>query len=165
MSKAFTRESDDVAEPALRTTLSALPPGAKNYFTARGVHTLREQLQELSSQPVSPSIRQRIFEIQQSLRSAVVVEPPPMPWEQVLFGATVIVRDQRAETITYHIVGVDEIDLDKNRISWISPVGKALLKKRVGEYVCFPTPGGEQNFEITRLVYENAMQTPDPLKI
>lgn len=56
----------------------------------------------------------------------------------------------------YTIVGVDETDLERNHISWLSPVAKALLKSRVGEQVRFRTPEGEQNWKIIHVVYEDA---------
>jgi transcription elongation factor GreB len=155
MSKAFTRESDELPErPALKQPLSALPPGTKNYFTPPGVLKLRLELERLVSEPSSTAIRQRIFEIQESLLSAVAVPPPPPPWEQVLFGATVTVRNQLGEHITYRIVGVDETDTDRDFISWLSPVAKALLKARVGEQVRFRAPAGEQDLEIVKVEYE-----------
>jgi len=155
MSKAFTRESDDLPErAALKRPASALPPGAKNYFTRDGVDALRRELEKLESEPDSPSIRQRIFEIQQSLQSAVVTPSPPPPWDQVLFGAIVTVRDQRGEESTYRIVGVDEMDIDRGWISWLSPLAKALLKARVGNQVRFRAPGGDQSLEIIAVRYE-----------
>jgi transcription elongation factor GreB len=153
MSKAFTREMDEAPEPLAKSPVSALPPGVKNYSTASGVQKLRRELSELSDQPISPSVRQRVFEIQQRLHSAVIIEPPPLPWSQVLFGATVTFRTQLGEEVTYCIVGADETDLNRNRISWLSPVAKALIKRRVGEQVRFHTPAGEQNWEITKIVY------------
>ncbi len=155
MSKAFTRESDDLPErPALKRPASALPPGAKNYFTRGGVENLRRELEELASATDSPAVRQRVFEIQQCLQSAVVAPPPAPPWDQVLFGATVTVRDQRGGETTYRIVGVDETDMDREWISWLSPLAKALLKARVGDRVRFRAPAGEQNLEIIAVRYE-----------
>ncbi len=139
MSKAFTRESDNQAEELLKPP-SRLPPGAKNYCTSKGAAMLREALQKLSSQPVSPDIRQRIHELEQSLCSAIVVEPPSMPWTQVSFGATVTVIDQDEVQETYRIVGVNETDLECNHISWLSPIAKALQKGRVGQKVRLQSP-------------------------
>src|SRR5580692_7599242 len=118
MSKAFTRESDDLPESsALKRPISSLPLGVKNYFTSEGLNNLHREFEELKSGPDTPSIRRRIFEIQQSLESAVAAPtPPPSPWDQVLFGASVTVRDQQGEEITYRIVGVYETDIDSD---WI----------------------------------------------
>ncbi|HEX3855749.1 MAG TPA: hypothetical protein VHY30_00455 [Verrucomicrobiae bacterium] len=102
MSKAFTRESDELPESPLIKVASTLPFGLKNYFTPQGVAKLRQEMEQLNSQSASPASRQRIFEIQQSLQTAVVVEPPPKPWRQVSFGATVTVRDPENVQHTYH---------------------------------------------------------------
>ena len=158
MSKAFTRELDDAPEPVLKPSPSVLPAGVKNYFTARGLEKLRHEMVELSNQPPSPQIRQRLLDAGFILQSAVLGEPPPLPWAQVHFGATVTVQNQKGKTLSYTIVGANETDLDKNRISWLSPVAKALLKKHIGEHVRFRTPAGEQNWEITGLNYEDYAQ-------
>jgi transcription elongation factor GreB len=85
-----------------------------------------------------------------------LVQRLPAPWAQVQFGATVSVRNQQGEEMEYTIVGVDETDWERNHISWLSPVAKALLKRRVGEHVRFRTPAGKQNWEIIKVVYDDA---------
>ena len=62
--------------------------------------------------------------------------------------------------MSYRIVGANETDLEKNHISWLSPVATALLKKHVGEHVRFRIPAGEQNWEITGLSYDDALSFP-----
>jgi transcription elongation factor GreB len=152
MSKAFTRESDDGPEqPVPRRPAAALPPGAKNYFTPAGLDKLRRELEGLGH---SPAARQRILEIQASLEAAVPAPPPPPPWDQVLFGASVTVRDQHGEETTYRIVGAHEADIDCNWISHFSPLAKALLKARPGERVRFRAPAGEQILEIIAVTYQ-----------
>jgi len=154
MSKAFTREIDDAPEPPARHLSAVLPLGTKNYFTARGSQNLRRELDKLSTEPASPQVRQRILEFQQMLQSAIIVEPPPRPWTQVLFGATVCVQKPPGEKVNYRIVGFHETDLENNCINWLSPVAKALLKKHIGDQVRFNTPEGEQNWRITGLSYD-----------
>ena len=156
MSKAFTRETDDGPEPTIKPSPSVLPPGAKNYITSRGMKSLRREFLELSAQPPSSQIRQRLCDLQNSLRSGEVIEPPPSPWTQVQFGATVSIRNQQGEEMDYAIVGVDETDWERNHISWLSPIAKALLKRRIGEHVRFRTPAGEQDWEIIKVVHEDA---------
>jgi len=79
MSKAFRRETDDTPDPVIKSSPSVLPPGARNYITARGMKNLRGEFLELSAQPPSSQIRQRLGDLQNSLRSAEVIEPPPSP--------------------------------------------------------------------------------------
>ena len=73
-----------------------------------------------------------------------------MSSEQVLFGATVTVRNEDDELKTYSIVGVDEIDIPGGRISWRSPLGASLLKARKGDLVTFHSPRGAQEVEVRR---------------
>jgi transcription elongation factor GreB len=156
MSKAFTRESDvEMPEAAaFKPVASALPPGVKNYITPGGAQRLRAELAALLAAPGSLSNRQRIYELEQSLPSVVVVEPPAPPWNQVLFGASVTVRNQQGEEMTYRIVGVDETDLERDHISWRSPLATAVLRQRLGERVQFRAPAGEQQLEIIEIRFE-----------
>ena len=169
VSKAFTRESDDAPEMPVRPRRpSPLPPGAKNYITAGGTQGLREELNRLldieqprlvdskddQAKRQLQSVNERIEHLQQSLQSAVVVAPPALPDRQVRFGSTVTVRNQRGEESRYRIVGVDETDMDRDWVSWLSPIAKALLKARVGEQVRIKLPGGEEQLEIVGVTYE-----------
>ena len=169
MSKAFTRESDDETElPVLRQP-SPLPPGAKNYLTPAGERQLREELERLlqverpkfaaltedsDAKRRLAMLDQRIQHLRQTLHTAVVVPPPAAPWEQVRFGATVAVRSGSGEQESYRIVGVDEIDLDRGWVSWISPIARALLNARPGQRVRFKFPAGEKELEIVGISYE-----------
>lgn len=161
MSKAFTRESDDAPEerPLIRT-IPALPPGAKNYLTESGAQRMREELESLLAQrttaaaKLSPDSERRLSQLQQSLATAVITPPPARPWEQVRFGATVTVRDPRGEQTAYRIVGVDEVDLDRDWVSWLSPIARTLLNARLGERVRFQFPAGETELTIVGITYE-----------
>ncbi len=169
MSKAFTRESDEEAELPMLRQPSSLPPGAKNYLTAAGERQLREELDRLlheerpkfAALPEDSDAKRRlalldqqIQHLQQSLHSAVLVPPPAVPWEQVRFGATVVVRSGSGEQESYRIVGVDEIDLDRGWVSWISPIARALLNARLGQRVHFKFPAGEKELAIVGISYE-----------
>ncbi len=161
MSKAFTRESDDEA-PLLARMPAPLPPGVKNYMTPGGAQQLREDLKRLVEverprflgKGELPALDQRIAVLSQSLQSAVVVEPPVVPDDVVRFGATVTVRDKTGEESRYRIVGIDEMDMDRDWISWRSPIAKALLNAKIGQKVRFKIPAGEQELEITNITYE-----------
>jgi len=170
MSKAFTRESDDLPEaPVVSRQRSPLPPGAKNYLTPDGARRLREELDRLvqverprhATSPDNPEARrqlhvldQRIYYLQRSLQSAVVVAPPSVPEAGVRFGANVTVRDRSGGELRYRIVGVDETDIDRGWVSWLSPVAKALLNARPGERVRFELPSGQEELEILSFSYE-----------
>jgi len=84
----------------------------------------------------------------------MVVQPLPPPHEQIRFGATVTVRECSGAESRYRIVGVDETDIDRGWVSWLSPIAKALLNARVGQRVRFKFPSGEEELEIVSIDYE-----------
>ena len=133
MSRAFIKEDVDLPERSGRKrSASGLPPGATNYITARGAKRLRDELQELrAANPAS----ERVTELEQILASVQVVDPPDAPSNSVTFGATVTLNDKRGATETFTIVGVDELNFERDAISWISPIGKALLAADMGDWI------------------------------
>jgi transcription elongation factor GreB len=170
LSKAFTREDDSAPElPDLPPLTSALAPGAKNYITPAGAQKLRDELQQLieTTRPVladsvdDPDAKrqlarldQRILQLEESLQSAEIVKAPAGPADVVRFGASVTVREGDGTETTYRIVGVDEMDIDRNWVSWMSPIAKALLNRKRGERIRFKFPSGEAALEIKGIRYE-----------
>jgi transcription elongation factor GreB len=154
MSKAFTRETDDVPERFSPTRrVSSLPPGQKNLMTASGARLMREELKRLA-EATDDAAKRRIQQLCESLQSAEVVGPPGKPWDEVKFGATVTVRDRRGSESRYRIVGVDEADPNCDWVSWLSPIARALLNARLGQRVRFRFPDGEEELEIVGITYE-----------
>jgi transcription elongation factor GreA len=78
---------------------------------------------------------ERIAQIERILGSITVVELPENPGPSVAFGARVTLQDAANETKTYHILGVDELDFDPDSLSWISPLGRALLAAELGDRI------------------------------
>ena len=78
---------------------------------------------------------ERITELKQILGSVKIVEPPEGSAKSVFFGATVTLRDPHDKTETHTIMGVDELDSEPDAVSWISPLGKALLKSQLGDRI------------------------------
>jgi transcription elongation factor GreB len=109
-----------------------LPPGATNYITARGADRLRKELEAVRAAKTSS---ERIAELEQILASVQVVEAPAVPSNSVAFGATVTVKDKNGATETFTVVGVDELNFESDAVSWISPMGKALLAADMGDWV------------------------------
>ena len=136
MSRAFVREDVDPPERSGRKrAASGLPPGAINYITARGAARLRAELTRLRT---GSDDADRIVEIERILRSVKIVDSPDEESRSVSFGATVTVRDASGKIETYTIVGVDELDADPRVVSWISPIGKALLASELGDRITLP---------------------------
>ena len=133
MSRAFVKEDVDPPERSGRKrSASGLPPGAANYITARGTKRLRDELKKLRATNVSS---ERIIELEQVLASIHLVDPPDAPSNSVTFGATVTIKDKEGVIDTFTVVGVDEVDFERDAVSWISPIGKALLAADIGEWV------------------------------
>ena len=153
MSKAFTKEDDQPEEQPPRPLPSVLPPGAKNYLTADGAMRLKAELDALLER-ARPD--ERIQELRRFLDSAVVVGPPSEDLDVVRFGATVSVRSvPDGETVRYRIVGVDETDVARGWISWVTPVATALLSAAVGDVVRVTLPSGERELEVVDVTYES----------
>jgi transcription elongation factor GreB len=187
MSKAFVKEID-AAEEELPEAPGGLPPGSKNYITPDGFRRLQQELNHLS-RTERPSVvetvawaagngdrsengdyiygKQRLREIDRRLRflakrleTAEIVDPARQSrLDQVFFGATVTYANENGEERTVTIVGVDEIDADRGRVSWVSPVARALLKAREGDVVELRTPTGINRIEIIEIRYETSLQS------
>lgn len=180
MSKAFTKESDgeNDIEPV---NDPAPPPGGKNYMTPAGAQRMRDELQRLlhKDRPELTKIiewaagngdrsengdyiygKKKLREIDRRLRflskrleSVEIIDPVKVACDQVRFGATVTIRDEDDVEKIYSIVGIDESDLSKKRISWLSPLANALMRSRVGDIVTFHSPRGKQEVEILSIEY------------
>ena len=99
-------------------------------------------------------IDRRIHYLNKRLDNPVVVDPALRgETDQIFFGATVDYMDSDGDEHTVSIVGVDEVDPARGHVSWISPIAKALLKRRIGDEFEFVTPGGVDTLEITDVRY------------
>jgi transcription elongation factor GreB len=159
MSKAFTRESDESGDDEIPPTRPSLPPGTTNYITSQGLEHLTRRLdnlsikrRQLSDAPASDlrKLDATIRALQQTLSSVIVVQPPSNP-EKVVFGTTVRIRHQNGEEETYRIVGVEEADPENGSISWLSPLARSLLSRKVGDKVPFRTPAGLDEITVVGL--------------
>ena len=100
-------------------------------------------------------IDRRIRHLTKRLGSAVVVDPADRgETEQIYFGATVTYATRSGEERTISIVGQDEVDTKRGRVSWISPIAKALLRRQPGDVLRVATPGGMEEIEVIDVRYE-----------
>lgn len=170
MSKAFLRESDfpDPSPPPPPAT--SLPEGAKNYITPEGAERLRTELDQLKVE-VRPALAseaatdvdakselqrvdQRIRHLNSSLRTAEIVGPPIPADPVVRFGSNVTVRDETGAETTYRLVGVDETNVERGMISWVSPLARALINSKAGDVVQVRTPTGLRSLHLLRVDYD-----------
>jgi transcription elongation factor GreB len=166
-----------------------IPPGSKNYLTPLGWRRMRDELTWLvkTERPQVTSVvswaaklgdrsenadyqygKKRLREIDRRIRyltkrleAAEVVDPATREeTDQVFFGATVTYATRSGEEQTVRIVGIDETDLPRHYVSWISPVARALIKAREGDTVSLRTPGGDEELEILEVRYEEIPMAP-----
>jgi transcription elongation factor GreB len=181
MNKAFVKEQDDVEDDDLPEA-QALPVGTKNYLTPGGYAALRDELAQLMNEerPAMVQIvswaasngdrsengdylygKKRLREIDRRMRFltkrlelAEIVDPAMQTnRQQVFFGATVRYANQEGQEQRVTIVGVDEAEPLQGRISWISPVARALTKAKLGDTVTLRTPGGIEELDILEISY------------
>jgi transcription elongation factor GreB len=183
MSKAFVRE-DTPEEADEDAATPSIPPGGKNYMTPAGHARMQVELLHLvkTERPEVVNVvawaagngdrsengdyiygKKRLREIDRRIRfltkrleNSVVVDPTHQENKDcVYFGATVSIMDAEGHEATYCIVGMDEADPGRGRISWISPLARALLKARLGDTVRFQAPGGPREMEIVAIEYRD----------
>jgi transcription elongation factor GreB len=99
-------------------------------------------------------IDRRIRYLMKRLENVEVVDPRGQQHEQVFFGATVTIADANGKGRTVSIVGFDEVDPARGRVSWISPIARALIKSREGDVVNLRTPSGVEQIEVVEIRYE-----------
>ncbi len=175
-----TADADDDDDGGAQ--LPPLPPGGKNYLTPQGYARLRAELKALVEDERPKVVetvswaakngdrsengdyiygKKRLREIDRRIRfltkrldiAEVVDASLQHGNDQVFFGATVRYADDKGSEHTITIVGIDETEPLQGKISWISPVARALLKAREGDSVSLPTPGGMATLEILEVTY------------
>jgi transcription elongation factor GreB len=99
-------------------------------------------------------IERRVRFLIKRLEIAEVVDPRDQDRDRVFFGATVTYRDSGGREHTVSIVGTDEVDPAHGRVSWVSPIARALLKTREGDAVTLSTPAGNEPLEVLGIRYE-----------
>ncbi len=97
----------------------------------------------------------RIKEIEDKLARAHIIDPSTIHSDKVVFGATVELIDMDAATeVEYQVVGLDEADIEKGKISITSPIARALIGREAGDIAVVQAPGGEREYEIQAVRYE-----------
>lgn len=169
MSRAFVKESDD---DLVAGELPERPvPVHVNYVTPRGLEQLQARLRELQERhegvkrrsEEDSAAKQALREIDRDLRyvnaqleRAVVVDPAQQPRDEVHFGASVAIEDEDGLAHEFTLVGDDEADVSAGKISWASPLARALMNGKVGDTVAWRRPAGESEVEILSIRYPDA---------
>jgi transcription elongation factor GreB len=101
-------------------------------------------------------IDRRLGFLEKRLTALEVVDPTKFTGETVLFGATVTFEDEEGETQSWTILGEDEVDTDKHHISYLSPLGRALVGRKNGDTVTFETPKGRREITLVAVAFPRA---------
>ena len=122
---------------------------------ARAQGDISENAEYESARERQGFIEGRIIELEAKLSNAQVIDPTLLDDDdRVVFGSTVdLIDTESQETVTYQIVGEDEADLKVGKISYSSPIAKALIGKSAGDVAEVRTPGGVREFEIVDVKY------------
>ncbi|MFW2422665.1 MAG: transcription elongation factor GreA [Porticoccaceae bacterium] len=147
-------------EAALREELDRLkkqdrPKVIAAIAEAREHGDLKENAEYHAAREQQGFIEGRIQDIEAKLSNAQIIDISKIPAaDKVIFGATVTILNVETEaTVTYTIVGDDEADVKSNKISYQSPIARALIGKEIGDVVAVQTPGGEVEYEIDEVDY------------
>jgi transcription elongation factor GreB len=165
MSRGFVKE-DDLEHAG--TDLPERPVSTHpNYVTPAGLAQLDAQAQALEHERLTlnhrkddPTANQRFDVIERDLRyisarleTAILVEPAHQDKHSVLFGAHVKVEDETGEISQFIIVGEDEANIAEHKVSYISPIARALIGRKVGDSVLWQRPAGNLQLDIIEIHY------------
>ena len=133
------------------------PKNIKEIEEARGHGDLSENAEYHAAKERQSHIDVRIRDLEHKLAEAQIIDTSNLSTEKVVFGVTVTVKDVQTENEQrYTLVGPDEGDLKNGKISVQSPVGRALIGKRVGETVEVKTPAKVVEYEVRNICFEDS---------
>ena len=120
---------------------------------ARAHGDLSENAEYHAAKERQGQVEAMIADIDDRLSRAMVIDPSTLSGDKVVFGATVHLLDENDKKIKYQIVGETEADAKIGRISYASPLGRALIGRSVGEEVEFSAPSGDKYYEIRKIQF------------
>jgi len=166
MSRGFVKE-DDQEEVPMVPPRAHLPAGVPNYVTRAGMDELLAERQALMNEIerldiasenerrlAVNHIKAKLQLLNNRINDARIIDLEEQPKDEIRFGATVTLKSEGKEDIHhFQIVGVDEADISRGKISFLSPLARVLTNKKVGEKVVLKRPKGDQVFEIMEITY------------
>jgi len=162
MSRAFVKEpdGDQVSEDIPERVHSP----HVNYVTPAGLRQLHERVSKLLELRITVAgsasaddcrqlryIDRDLRHYEERIRRAVPIDPSAQPKDEVHFGSVVEVETTEGRRMTFAIVGEDEADAARGKISWVSPLARALTDARVGDAVAWKRPAGEIDLTIVAI--------------
>lgn len=129
------------------------PENVEAIEEARAHGDLSENAEYHAAKERQGQIEAQIADSEDKLARAMVIDPTQLSGDKVVFGATVHLLDEDDKAVTYQIVGELEADAKRGRISYNSPVGRALIGRNRGEEVEVVTPSGDRSYLIDRVEF------------
>lgn len=166
MSRAFVKESDGGPDEQPELPQSPHP----NYVTPTGlqlledrltalgeeIHALREQGGDLAAQSHLGRVEREYRYVEERISRAILVDPASQPQDRVAFAAIVTLEDEGDQRRDYEIVGEDQADPEAGKVSYVSPLARALQDAKVGDVVTWPRPAGDIELEVVAIRYPSA---------
>jgi len=166
MSRGFVKE-DDQEEVPMVPPRAHLPQGVPNYVTQAGMDELLAERQALMNEKENLDISSenerriavnhitaRLQLLNNRITEAKIIDLKEQPRDEIRFGATVTLKTEGTNDIqTFQIVGVDETNISRRKISFLSPLARVLTNKKVGDKVILKRPKGDHVFEIINISY------------
>jgi transcription elongation factor GreB len=166
MSRGFVKE-DDQEEVPMVPPRAHLPQGVPNYVTQAGMDELLAERQALMNEKENLDISSenerriavnhitaRLQLLNNRITEAKIIDLKEQPRDEIRFGATVTLKTEGTNDIqTFQIVGVDETNISRGKISFLSPLARVLTNKKVGDKVILKRPKGDHVFEIINISY------------
>jgi transcription elongation factor GreB len=167
MSRGFVKE-DDQEEVPMVPQRAYLPEGVTNFVTPSGMNQLLAEKKKLESEKNNLNtssenenrielnyINAKLQLLNNRIAEARIVNLNEQPLNEIRFGATITLKTEGTENVqTFQIVGVDEADISKGKVSFISPIARVLTNKKTGDKVTLKQAGKDIVFEIIDISYK-----------
>ena len=129
------------------------PQNIRAIEEARAHGDLSENAEYAAAKDRQSFIEGRINELQYKLAHAEIIDPEKLPKNRAIFGSRVVLENiDTGQDVEYQLVGPDESNIEKGRISVSSPLGKAIIGKKPGDALTLQTPGGKRNYELVEIL-------------
>lgn len=146
-------EGHDTVTRELKRLKMERPEVVEAIETARAHGDLSENAEYHAAKERQGQIEATIADLEDRLSRALVIDPTTLSGDKVVFGATVTLLDEDKKTVKYQLVGQTEADARVGRISYNSPLGRALIGRHSGEEVEVSAPAGDRSYEIKKVEF------------
>jgi transcription elongation factor GreA len=149
----ITREGYDSLKSELERLKSVeRPKNIRAIEEARGHGDLSENAEFEAAKERQGFIEGRVSELEYKLANADIIDPGALPKDRAVFGSRVVVENtETGESLEYLLVGPEESDIGRGRISVASPLGKSLIGRRTGDEITVQVPGGKRSYELVEI--------------